>query len=111
MRLHSRAIHGCTAAPEGIKCPPDCRLTYNPQTRRLYVHLFAWPYKHIYIEGVPPAAHAQLLHDGSEVGLRGLEEWQKHTAEICGVPATALAINLPQKPPQTAIPVVEIILK
>jgi alpha-L-fucosidase len=111
MRYHSRAIHGCTAAPEGIKCPPDCRLTYNPQTRRIYLHLFAWPYKNVYIEGMPPVAYAQLLHDGSEVAMRGLEEWQKTRAEICGISSTALAITLPQKPPQTVIPVVEFMLK
>jgi alpha-L-fucosidase len=111
MRYHSRAIHGCTAAPEGIKCPPDCRLTYNPQTRRIYLHLFAWPYKTVYIEGMPPVAYAQLLHDGSEVAMRGLEEWQKERAEICGISSTALAITLPQKPPQTVIPVVEFMLK
>ncbi len=111
MRYHSRAIHGCTAAPEGIQCPPDCRLTYNPQTRRIYLHLFAWPYKNVYIEGMPPVAYAQLLHDGSEVAMRGLEAWQKDRADLCGIPASALAITLPQKPPQTAIPVVEFILK
>jgi alpha-L-fucosidase len=111
MRYHSRAIHGCTAAPAGIECPPDCRLTYNPQTRRIYLHLFAWPYKNVYIEGMPPVAYAQLLHDGSEVALRGLEEWQKERAELCGISTSALAITLPQKPPKPVIPVVEFMLK
>jgi hypothetical protein len=43
--------------------------------------------------------------------MRGLEEWQKERAEICGISSTALAITLPQKPPQTVIPVVEFMLK
>src|SRR5207248_6153686 len=37
MRLHGRAIYGCTGAPEGIQTPQDCRLTFNPDTKRLYV--------------------------------------------------------------------------
>lgn len=45
MHHHSRSIYGCTRAPEDITTPDDCRLTYNPDTNRLYVHLFAWPYK------------------------------------------------------------------
>ena len=30
MRLHGRAIYGCTQAP--FSTPPDCRYTYNPAT-------------------------------------------------------------------------------
>lgn len=60
---------------------------------------------------MPPEAYVQLLHDGSEIALRGLEEWQKERAELCGISADALAITLPQKPPQTVVPVVEFILK
>ena len=41
MQQHGRAIYGCTAAPAEIPTPEDCRLTWNPDTKRLYVHLFA----------------------------------------------------------------------
>ena len=41
MRQHSRAIYGCTQAPDDIPTPQDCRLTYNPQTGSgSYVHCF-----------------------------------------------------------------------
>ena len=43
MRRHSRAIYGCTAAPDDIPQPECGRLTYHPETRRPDVHLFAWP--------------------------------------------------------------------
>jgi len=41
MRRHSRSIYGCTQAPDELPAPEDCRLTFNPRSNRLYVHLFA----------------------------------------------------------------------
>ncbi len=37
MKRHSRSIYGCTQAPAEFSAPQDCRLTYNPDTKRLYV--------------------------------------------------------------------------
>lgn len=51
MRRHARSITGCTQAPPEFKTPNDCRLTYNPETKRLYVHLINWPYKFVHLEG------------------------------------------------------------
>ena len=66
MRLHGRAIYGCTQAP--FTTPPDCRYTYNPETKRLYLHIFAWPLKYLYPEGLRQrVAYAQLLNDASEI--------------------------------------------
>jgi len=108
MRRHSRSIYGCTQAPAEFKTPRDARLTWNPDKKRLYVHLFAWPYKHLYLEGLAGRAeYAQLLHDASEVPL-GLDEW--HGKQIGG-DADLLTINLPQVRPDVAIPVVELMLK
>ena len=68
MRRHCRAIYGCTQAPDDIQTPQDCRLTYNPDTNRLYVHVFAWPYRHLHLDGMADrVAYAQLLNDASEV--------------------------------------------
>ena len=68
MAQHSRSVYGCTQAPAEFKVPQDCRLTYNPQTNRLYVHLFSWPYRDLFLDGYAgKVAYAQLLNDASEV--------------------------------------------
>ncbi|MCL4506983.1 MAG: alpha-L-fucosidase [Chloroflexi bacterium] len=43
MRVHSRAIYGCTQS--SFTPPQDCRFTQSGN--RLYLHVFNWPYKHI----------------------------------------------------------------
>jgi alpha-L-fucosidase len=112
MRQHSRSIYGCTAAPADIQCPPDCRLTYNPETSRLYIHLFAWPYKNIFIDGMKDRIeYAQLLHDGSEVSLQGPEPWQLESTGGAGISKDTVIMNLPQTPPNTTVPVIELFLK
>ncbi len=108
MRRHGRAIHGCGPAPADISTPQDCRLTYNPKTRRLYVHLFAWPYKHLHLEGLGgKVAYAQLLHDASEVDLVP-EKW---FVDQCRLTQETLTLTLPQVQPPVTVPVVELFLK
>lgn len=107
MRRHSRSIHGCTQAPSHITPPADCRLTYNPETHRLYVHLLAWPYKHLHLEGMAGrVAYAQFLHDASEIQL-GLDAW--HSRHIDADDHT-LTLNLPQHEPNVRVPVIELFL-
>lgn len=113
MRRHSRSIYGCTQAPSEFKCPPGCNLTYNPVTKRLYLHILAWPYKHITMEGkayVEQVEYTQFLHDGSEIAMKGLEAWQEGQNHRLGG-EFSLSITLPQMKPKVAIPVVEIFLK
>lgn len=108
MRRHSRSIYGCTQAPAEFKPPIDGRLTYNPDTKRLYVHCFAWPYKHLHLDGLAgKVEYAQLLDDASEVKI-GMDDW--HANQI-GAGAQTLILNLPQTQPNVAIPVVELFLK
>lgn len=108
MRRHGRAIYGCTQAPEGFKTPQDCRLTYNPETNRLYVHCLAWPYKAIHLDGFAgKVAYAQLLNDGSEVGMK-MDDW--HARQLGLAPET-LTLNLPQVRPDVTVPVIELFLK
>ncbi|OIN98041.1 alpha-L-fucosidase [Candidatus Desantisbacteria bacterium CG1_02_38_46] len=109
MKRHSRAIYGCTQAPDEFKTPQDCRLTYNPETKRLYVHIFAWPYKYLYLDGKAYAQrveYAQLLNDASEIKT-GLGEWYqnqlKHKGEV-------LVLNLPSQKPDVTVPVIELFL-
>ena len=109
MKRHGRSIYGCTQAPVGFSCPQDCRLTYNPDTKRMYVHILAWPYKHLHLDGAfaERVEYAQLLHDASEVSM-GLDEW--HASQV-GAKASVLTLNLPQTRPDVTVPVVELSLK
>jgi alpha-L-fucosidase len=108
MKYHARSIYGCTQAPAEFKAPTDGRLTYNPQTRRLYVHLFAWPYRHLHLEGFAgKIAYAQLLNDASEVDM-GMDEWH---AKQTNTGQETLTLTLPHQQPNVAVPVVELFLK
>lgn len=110
MRLHQRAIYGCTAAPADIPTPQDCRLTWNPQTRRLYVHVLAWPFKHLHLDGLgDKVAYAQLLNDASELPITTVPA--KQQALQGGPGPNTLTLTLPVKPPPVTVPVIELILK
>jgi alpha-L-fucosidase len=102
MKRHSRSIYGCTQAPDEFKPPDDCLLTYQPETKRLYVHILTWPYKHLYLDGkayVERIEYAQLLNDASEI---------KHKGEERG---DSLRLDLPAQKPAVTIPVVELFLR
>jgi alpha-L-fucosidase len=108
MRRHSRSIYGCTQAPEEFKTPRDCRLTWNPESRRMYVHVLAWPYKHLHLEGFSgKVKYGQLLHDGSEIGL-GVDDW--HAGNL-GAGKDNLVLTLPQVRPNVTVPVIELFIK
>ena len=111
MRLHNKSIYGCGPMPEGLTQPTDCRYTYNPQTNRLYLHIFAWPFRDIYCPGLgDKVAYAQFLHDGSEVRFGDV-----HEASWSGMAGytdqTPLAFQVPILKPDVAVPVIEIFLK
>lgn len=109
MRRHSRSIYGCTQAPEEFKTPKDCRLTYNPDKKRLYIHVFSWPFIHIHLEGLAgKVAYAQLLNDGSEIDMKGKAEWYTHLEEY---PEDTLTLLLPVQKPNVTVPVIELFLK
>ncbi len=101
MKRHGRAIYGCTQAPDDLACPRDCRFTYNPETRRLYLHVFAWPFVHLHLVGMADRVeYAQLLNDASEVPMRRSD-----------TEPGLLTLQLPVKKPNVTVPVVELFLK
>ncbi len=109
MRRHGRAIYGCTQAPDGFAAPPDTRLTYNPETRRLYVHLFAWPYRFLHLDGFAgKVAYAQLLHDASELPMK-LDDGSGGQL-AAGLRPDTLTLTLPMARPRVAVPVIELYL-
>jgi alpha-L-fucosidase len=109
LKLHGRAIYGCTQAPAEFKTPDNCLLTYNPKTRRIYVHILDWPYKEICLEGFGgKVAYAQLLDDASELRPGGIEDWQKNWINEAD---NTLTLGLPIVAPEVTIPVIELFLK
>ncbi|MDR1056313.1 MAG: alpha-L-fucosidase [Prevotellaceae bacterium] len=112
MKYNSRSIYGCTQAPDGLKVPQNCLLTYNAQNNRLYIHVLEWPFKSLHLDGFSgKIKYAQLLYDGSEVRFREVAPGKdgEHTHETTR--EGSVMLNLPVQKPNTEIPVIEIILK
>jgi alpha-L-fucosidase len=94
MRLHNRSIYGATAS-DWIP-PPDCR--YTQRGNRLYLHLFAWPFRHVHLDGLAgKVAYAHLLNDASEIRMQEKDE--------------TLTLTLPVQQPAVVVPVIELFLK
>jgi alpha-L-fucosidase len=110
MRLHSRAIYGCTASD--LTPPPDCRYTFAAQTNRLYLHLFAWPFRHVHLDGLADrVAYAQLLNDASEIKMCVIDPQQQAQNTTMMGSAGSLTLELPVQRPDVAVPVIELFLK
>lgn len=109
MRYHSRALYGCTLAPIDCPEPEHCRYTYHPATRRLYLHLFAWPQKFLLLPELRGRVkHAQFLHDGSEVVM--FNPPIRTSNMIASTPESTLTLLLPPVQPKVEIPVIELFL-
>lgn len=94
MHLHSRSIYGCTQSE--YTPPSDCRFTQNGN--RLYVHLYAYPFEQLHLDGLADrVSYAQLLNDASEI---------KFTSQ-----GDALTLRLPVQKPNVVVPVIELFLK
>ncbi len=112
MKRHSRAIYGCTQAPEAFACPEDCRYTYNPQTNRLYLHVFSWPFRHLHLDGMGERVeYAQLLNDASEIKMLKRVPEASYGAMQESREASLLTLELPVKKPNVTVPVIELFLK
>ncbi len=108
MRVNGRSIYGCTASE--FTAPPDCRFTQNG--KRLYLHVFSWPLRHIHLDGMGgKIAYAQLLNDASEVKLIEYDPSRKaYLTSMSGTPGT-VALELPIQKPETTVPVIELFLR
>ncbi|MBA3943295.1 MAG: alpha-L-fucosidase [Herpetosiphonaceae bacterium] len=108
LRLHNRSIYGCSGSV--LTPPPDCRYTQNG--RRLYLHLFAWPFRHVHLEGLEgKVEYAQLLNDASEVKRIEIDPHQQAQNTTMSGQAGVLTLELPIQPPPVSVPVVELFLK
>jgi alpha-L-fucosidase len=112
MKRHSRSIYGCTQAPKGLACPADCRYTYNPEKKRLYLHVFSWPFRHIHLDGMAERVeYAQLLNDASEVKMLRRVPEASYGAMNEDRQATLLTLEVPVKKPPVTVPVIELYLR
>ncbi|MEN6407353.1 MAG: alpha-L-fucosidase [Thermoguttaceae bacterium] len=99
MHFNSRSIYGCTRAPDEFSAPAGTLLTYNPQSKRLYLHVLKYPKDGKIVFGpADKLAYAQFLHDASEIRWTAGER-------------NSRVLLLPVDKPPVAIPVVEIFLK
>ncbi len=107
LRLHGRAIYGCTVSEQVP--PPDCRFTEN--AGRLYLHIFAWPLRHIHLDGFAgKVAYAQLLNDGSEIRMIESDPDQAASTITMAGTAGTLVLELPVQRPNVLVPVIELFL-
>jgi alpha-L-fucosidase len=102
MKYNNRSIYNCTEAPAGFNAPANSILTYNPVTKRLYVHLLAYPMGSVTLENLADKVkYVQFLHDASEIRFTTGSNETKNN----------LNLQLPVLKPPVEIPVLEIILK
>jgi alpha-L-fucosidase len=102
MKYNGRSVYGCTEAPAGFTAPANTLLTYNPVTRRLYVHLLAYPMGTLNLTNMgDKVKYIQFLHDASEIKYRAGRDNAKND----------LILSLPVQKPPVEIPVLELILK
>ncbi|MFD1535984.1 alpha-L-fucosidase [Nonomuraea guangzhouensis] len=108
MRLHGRSIYG--AGPSTFEAPPDCR--YTQRGDRLYVHLLAWPYRHLHLPGLAgKVRYAQLLNDASEIRtLVPDPAVDSGNSQLGTLPSQTLTLQLPVQRPDVAVPVIELFL-
>lgn len=102
MELNSRSVYSCTQAPDEFTAPANTLLTFNPITKRLYIHLLAYPMGRINLENMADKVkYIQFLHDASEI---------RYTTGS-GEEASNLSLQLPVQKPPVEIPVLEVYLK
>ncbi|MDP3001867.1 MAG: alpha-L-fucosidase [Bacteroidales bacterium] len=102
MKFNNRSVYGCTEAPAGFTAPANSLLTYNPVTKRLYVHLLSYPMGSLTLPNTADKIkYIQFLHDASEIRFRVGRDETKND----------ITLQLPIQKPQSEIPVLEIYLK
>lgn len=94
MKYNSRSIYGCTQSE--FEAPADMR--YTQKEGRLYVHIYAYPYRHLRLPGLADKVdYAQFLHDNSEIFFEEKD--------------SDIILELPYVKPNQIVPVVELMLK
>lgn len=105
---NARSIYG--AGPASYTPPADCR--YTRRGDRLYLHLFAWPFRHVHLPGLAgKVTFAQFLHDGSEIAIEVIDPAQQaQNTTMAALGTDVLTLNLPVRQPDVEVPVIELFL-
>lgn len=115
MKYNGRSIYGCTMAePELLStCPNGCRYTQSLDGKRLYIHLFSYPYRQLEIPGLAGKVdYAQFLHDGSEILCEDDSNWDPaYIGSRSAQDQKLLIFKLPPVKPDVIVPVIEVFLK
>jgi alpha-L-fucosidase len=109
MEFNSRAIYGCTQAPDEFKAPNGTLLTYNTDKKTLYLHFLSYPLERFTLKGFGgKIKYAQFLHDASEIKFtkprRSVTYQEPENKDD-------IILQLPIVKPNIEIPVVELFLK
>jgi alpha-L-fucosidase len=101
-KYNGRSVYNCTEAPAGFIPPANSILTYNPVTKRLYVHLLAYPMGSLTLSNMADKVkYVQFLHDASEIRFNTGSNETKNDINL----------QLPVLKPPVEIPVLEVFLK
>ena len=109
MKYNSRSVYNCTQVPDWIEVPEHSILTYNPESKRLYIHLLDYPLTNFRLPGMKgKVKYAQFLHDASEILITA-----PYGHHMQGSIATEndLNLRLPVNKPNVEIPVIELFLE
>jgi alpha-L-fucosidase len=73
------------------------------------VHVFAWPFVELHLEGFAgKIAYAQLLNDASEIKIEQRPAWQSGFSDV---DAAITTLRLPVQKPNVTVPVIELFLQ
>jgi len=109
MKYNNKSIYGCTQAPKDFVVPDNTILTYNPSTRKLFIHLLDYPLETLVLKGYAgKIKYAQFLHDNSEIKFSEAEHQEFSKADQ---KSADLVLELPVLKPNSVIPVIELDLK
>ena len=111
MKYNSRSICGCTMAEPEFKAPNGTVMTQSEDGKRLYIHLFSYPFINLPVENLADKIkYVQFLHDASEiqysVGTR-----HGTCGDVVSAGEKTVYFKLPVVKPDVIVPVIEIILK
>ncbi len=109
MDANNRSIYGCGEAPDEFEKPEGTVMTWNPRTKRLYIHILEWPIKSLPVKFWEKIAYAQFLHDGSEVQV--CEPYWKRIDNGDDKSDLRGTLTLPVIKPDVEVPVIEVFLK
>ena len=110
MKYNSRSIYGCTMAEPEFKAPNGTVLTQSADEKRLYIHLFSYPYRFLKMDNLADRIdYAQFLHDASEIQYDiGAPV---HFGEGLTSSEGSVFFKIPPVKPDVTVPVIEIFLK